>query len=184
MDQTDTAQPVFIAQARQRTAHRPASDTQVATTDMHAKPAPDNSTESSNIGSSRILNIVKLGLWLWFLWWFVRYYELDRSLRNEPHTPRISMFWLYAAICSMLPFLYVYLYASVWRRRILGEPLDLDNWQADSNRLVYAATLGLLLAWIFAVVALFPGFGISSILIVAVCTVCFVAMTGAVESIF
>ncbi|KAJ2349508.1 hypothetical protein GGH92_002512 [Coemansia sp. RSA 2673] len=94
------------------------------------------------------------------------------------------MFWLYLALVALLPFLGVYFYVSVWRRRVLGEPLDLQDWQTNANSLVHYATVGLLFAWAFAIVALFPGFGIKSVFIVAVATVCSVALAGAIEGIF
>ncbi|KAJ2762165.1 hypothetical protein IWQ56_005104 [Coemansia nantahalensis] len=132
----------------------------------------------------RIANVLKLGVFGWLARWILRFYEIDRSLRNEPGTPRISTAWLGLAFCSLLPFVFVYLYASIWRRRVLGEPLDLQDWQAGSNPLVHAATIGLLLAWAFAIIALFPGYGMSSVLIVAVMTICAVAMADAAEGVF
>ncbi|KAJ2814836.1 hypothetical protein FBU31_007146 [Coemansia sp. 'formosensis'] len=134
--------------------------------------------------SSRLASAVKCVCFAWFGWWFMRYFEIDRSLRHEVGTPQISMFWLCLALIALLPFLGVYLYASVWRRRVLGEPLDLQDWQASASSLVHYATVGLLLAWAFAIVALFPGFGIKSVFIVAVGTVCLVALAGAIEGIF
>ncbi|KAJ2712534.1 hypothetical protein H4R19_002703 [Coemansia spiralis] len=146
-----------------------------------APPAP--AADRSATGTSRVMGLVKLGVFGWLARWILRYYEIDRSLRREPGTPTISAAWLLLALCSLLPFVLVYLYASIWRRRILGEPLDLQNWQAGSSSLVHAATVGLLLAWAFAVIALFPGHGLSSILIVAAMTVCTVAVIDAAESV-
>ncbi|KAJ2846701.1 hypothetical protein IWW36_004222 [Coemansia brasiliensis] len=183
-------QTAFVAQVRQR----PVSESQQPAVDSGRQLPADStgnslelqqqSSESDFSSYSRIGNVVKLAAFGWFSWWFVQYFEIDRSLRQEPGTPQISMGWLYAAACSLLPFVFVYLYASVWRRRILGEPLDLQNWQASSSSLVHAATIGLLFAWIFAVTALFPGYGLKAVVIVIVSTICLVAMTDAVEGIF
>ncbi|KAJ1734266.1 hypothetical protein LPJ61_001170 [Coemansia biformis] len=146
-------------------------------------PPPGPAAARSEDSRSRVASLLKLGLFGWLCWWFIRYYEIDRSLRNEPGAPRISATWLGLALCSLLPFVLVYLYASVWRRRILREPLDLQNWQAGSSSLVHAATIGLLFAWIFAAIALFPGYGLGSLLIVAVVTICTVAMVDAAEGV-
>ncbi|KAJ2777193.1 hypothetical protein H4R18_005273 [Coemansia javaensis] len=132
---------------------------------------------------SRLASLAKLGLFSWFGRWFIRYYEIDRSLRKEPGTPRISTGWLGLALLSLGPFVLAYLYASVWRRRVRRRPLDLQNWQAGSSLLVRAATGGLLLAWVSATIALFPGYGMASVLIVAVATGCAVAIADAAEGV-
>ncbi|KAJ2451663.1 hypothetical protein EV183_003439 [Coemansia sp. RSA 2336] len=184
-------QTAFVAQARQRPAagsqqqQQPAVDPALQlpadSTGSGLEPPQQQGLEGDH---SRIGNMIKLAAFGWFSWWFVHYFEIDRSLRQETGTPQISLGWLYAAACSLLPFVFVYLYASVWRRRILGEPLDLQNWQASSSSLVHAATIGLLFAWAFAVIALFPGYGLKSVVIVVVSTICMVAMTDAIEGIF
>ncbi|KAJ2506875.1 hypothetical protein GGH95_001092 [Coemansia sp. RSA 1836] len=172
-------QAIFIAQARQRTG---AQQPVVVDEAEVVRPAPAERSEADT--SSRLGSAAKSVCFAWFGWWFIRYFEIDRSLRGEPDTPHISMFWLYLALIALLPFLGVYFYASVWRRRVLGEPLDLQDWQASANSLVHYATVGLLFAWAFATIALFPGFGVKSIVIVAVTTVTSVALAGAVEGIF
>ncbi|KAJ2746737.1 hypothetical protein GGI20_001067 [Coemansia sp. BCRC 34301] len=172
-------QAIFIAQARQRTgAQQPAKSDEANV----VKPAPSERNEAS--ASSRLGSAAKGACFTWFGWWFIRYFEIDRSLRHEADTPHISMLWMYLALIALLPFLGVYFYASIWRRRVLGEPLDLQDWQAGSSLLVRYATVGLLLAWTFATIALFPGFGIKSIVIVAVTTVTSVALAGAIEGVF
>ncbi|KAJ2785491.1 hypothetical protein GGI15_001885 [Coemansia interrupta] len=184
-------QAIYFGQAsRQRAVKPQEGGVQVGGSDS---PAPEAAPEGEAgehrqqevpAESSRVANVVKLAVYIWFSRWFVRYFEIDRSLRGEASTPHISMFWLGLSAASAVPFVAVYLYASVWRRRVLGEPLDLQNWQASANRMVHAATVGLLLAWGCAVVALFPGYGLKSALIVAVCTVCLVAIADALEGIF
>ncbi|KAJ1750898.1 hypothetical protein H4R22_000479 [Coemansia sp. RSA 1290] len=184
-------QTAFVAQARQRPASRSQQQQQPAVDTARQLPADstgsgllESQQQSPESDYSRVGSMVKLAAFGWFSWWFVHYFEIDRSLRQEPGTPQISLGWLYAAACSLLPFVFVYLYASVWRRRILGEPLDLQNWQASSSSLVHAATIGLLFAWVFAVIALFPGYGLKSAVIVVVSTICLVAITDAIEGIF
>ncbi|KAJ1862231.1 hypothetical protein LPJ73_000811 [Coemansia sp. RSA 2703] len=188
-------QAIYFGQAaRQRTAHLQ-SEAQADQTGLlasEAAPADEGSAggqEQQQVQrvateTSRVANVVKLAVYIWFSRWFVRYFEIDRSVRGEADTPHISMFWLGVSAVSAVPFVAVYLYASVWRRRVLGEALDLQNWQTSANRMVHAATVGLLLAWGFAVVGLFPGYGVKSVVIVAVSTVCMVAMADAVEGIF
>ncbi|KAJ2028992.1 hypothetical protein IWW57_001906 [Coemansia sp. S610] len=172
-------QAAFIARARQRTsAQQPVLDDRAKA----AGSAPAEHSEASF--SSRLASVAKCICFGWFGWRFLRYFEIDRSLRHEADAPHISLFWLYLALLALLPFLGVYFYASVWRRRVLGEPLNLQDWQASANSLVHYATVGLLLAWVFATVALYPGFGIKSVFIVAVSTVCSVALAGAIEGIF
>ncbi|KAJ2804468.1 hypothetical protein H4R20_002497 [Coemansia guatemalensis] len=179
-------QTAFVAQARQRPEH------QTGTTENDAVvTSQDSGTGSSSptdgtaeVSGSRIASMAKLGVFTWALQWVIRYFEIDRSLRQEQGTPHISRGWLLLALCSLLPFVFVYIYASVWRRRVLGEPLDLQDWRASSSSLVHAATIGLLLAWSFAIIALFPGHGLASFIIVAVCTICWVAIVDAVEGIF
>ncbi|KAJ1834811.1 hypothetical protein LPJ63_001626 [Coemansia sp. RSA 2711] len=184
-ERVSTGHTAFIAQARQRSTQTAAAAGE-ASAGCRNEPEPprDAAGLAAATAASRITNLAKLVLFAWLGWWVVRYFEVDRSLRGEPETPHVSMAWLYAALCSLLPFTCVYLYASVWRRRVLGEPLDLQNWQASSSSLVHAATIGLLLAWLFAAIALFPGFGLKSVVIVAVCTICAVAMMDALEGIF
>ncbi|KAI9503347.1 hypothetical protein BX070DRAFT_225233 [Coemansia spiralis] len=191
------AQAIFFAQTRQRKAPQKAqadinSSDWVASNnteaDLSALPQAQHqqlpSEEAGSTLSSRIACVVKFVLFFIFTRWFIRYFEVDRSLRNEPGTPRIVMAWLYLALCSSMPFVFVYLYASIWRRRVLSEPLDLQHWQASCSSLVHVATIGLLLAWIFAFIALFPGFGLMSIVVVLVCTICAAAMVDAVDGIF
>ncbi|KAJ2046908.1 hypothetical protein GGI03_009237, partial [Coemansia sp. RSA 2337] len=178
-------QTVFIAQARQRTSARQPAPQSGAELDVKADDVRSSLAEHSEVTFlSRLASAAKCACFAWFGWWFIRYFEIDRSLRHEAGTPHISMFWLYLALVALLPFLGVYFYVSVWRRRVLGEPLDLQDWQTNANSLVHYATVGLLFAWAFAIVALFPGFGIKSVFIVAVATVCSVALAGAIEGIF
>ncbi|KAJ2162744.1 hypothetical protein GGF46_000469 [Coemansia sp. RSA 552] len=173
-DASGPRRPAFVARARRRAPEE----------EPAAERDGEEQAASAGSGPSRVANLIKLVVFAWFSRWFIRYFEVDRSLRGEPGTPQISMTWLVLALCSLLPFVSVYLYASVWRRRILGEPLDLQNWQADSSTLVHGATVGLLFAWGFAIVAFFPGYGLKSLIIVAVGTVCTVALIDAVEGIF
>ncbi|KAI8325588.1 hypothetical protein GQ54DRAFT_205013 [Martensiomyces pterosporus] len=184
-------QAIFFSQARPRHAQQhegpPASTTEgqhLATTGQAPLEPPTQNTDEPTTQPSRIAHIVKFLVLAWFFQWFVRHFEIDRSLRHEPETPHISMTWLYLSMLALLPFVFVYFYASVWRRRVLGEPLDLQDWQASASVLVHVATIGLLFAWIFAVVALFPGYGFKSILITIVCTVCAVGLVDAIEGIF
>ncbi|KAJ1721684.1 hypothetical protein LPJ53_003811 [Coemansia erecta] len=191
-------QAIYFGQASRQRSARPQDGAQAdGSVTLANAPAPapapvgeareqeqEQEQQQASTETSRVANLVKLAVFIWFSRWFVRYFEIDRSLRGEANTPHISMFWLGLSVASAVPFAAVYLYASVWRRRVLGEPLDLQNWQASANRLVHAATVGLLLAWGFALLALFPGYGLKSVLIVAVCTVCLVAMADAVEGIF
>ncbi|KAJ1898992.1 hypothetical protein LPJ66_002402 [Kickxella alabastrina] len=187
-------QAIFFSQSRQRIVPQGSAVAGAAGDTLEGIPAGNGSTVPLPMGSletraqssrnSRAVNIVKLAFFAWFGRWFVRYFEIDRSLRGEPNTPHISMFWLYLALGSLVPFVGVYLYASVWRRRVRGEPLDLQNWQTSASSMIRAATAGLLLAWAFAIVALFPGYGVKSIFIVAVSTVCPVALADALDGIF
>ncbi|KAJ2223607.1 hypothetical protein IWW45_008303 [Coemansia sp. RSA 485] len=187
-------QAIFFSKARQRGARPLGADVgslQAEELDG-SQPAPGTentatdreSTGDSQPAQSRVANIIKLLVFVWLGRWVIRYFEVDRSLRGEPSTPHISMVWLGLSMLSLLPFVSVYLYASVWKRRVLGESLDLQNWQSSANSLVHAATIGLLFSWAFATIALFPGYGLKSIPIVMVCTVCLVAITDAVEGIF
>ncbi|KAJ2853484.1 hypothetical protein J3B02_003121, partial [Coemansia erecta] len=162
------------------------TSTSTSTSPVPADPILDNRAETDDLQPthSRAVNVIKLLVFAWLSRWVIRYFEIDRSLCGEPNTPHISMLWVSLSIVSLLPFVSVYLYASVWRRRVLGEPLDLQNWQSSANSLVHAATLGLLFSWTFAIIAFFPGHGLKSILIVIACTVCMVAITDAVEGIF
>ncbi|ORX68637.1 hypothetical protein DL89DRAFT_268427, partial [Linderina pennispora] len=177
------AQAIYFSQVRQRTAE-PKTEAETGDLVPHSQAQPEQDANEQSETGMRIANILKLLLFGWFLRWFLRYFEVDRSLRGEPETPQISMTWMYLAAVAVLPFAGVYVFASIWKRRILGESLDLQNWQAGANSLVHIATTGLLLAWVFAVIGLFPGYGFKSLLITAVTTVCSVALADAVEGIF
>ncbi|KAJ1816649.1 hypothetical protein LPJ75_001956 [Coemansia sp. RSA 2598] len=188
-------QAIFFSKARRRGAASQEADTESPQAEdlgvSQPAPRPEelvvgraDAGDSQQAPPSRVANIVKLLVFAWLGRWVIRYFEVDRSLRGEPDTPHISMLWLGLTMASLLPFVSVYLYASVWRRRVLGEPLDLQNWQSSANTLVHAATAGLLLSWAFATVALFPGHGLKSLFIVLSCTICMVAITDAVEGIF
>ncbi|KAJ2609172.1 hypothetical protein H4S08_004168 [Coemansia sp. RSA 1365] len=185
-DKQSSRQPAFVAQALQKSDHQTAvtqNDTMPNSQSDSARPslAADAMAEARGV---RVASIIKLGIFTWALRWVIRYFEIDRSLRREQDTPQISQRWLFLALCSLLPFVFVYLYASVWRRRVLGEPLDLQDWRASSSSLVHGATIGLLLAWCFAIIALFPGHGLTSFFIVLSLTICWVAIVDAIEGIF
>ncbi|KAJ2514736.1 hypothetical protein H4217_005584 [Coemansia sp. RSA 1939] len=193
-------QAVFFTQTHQRNAPPPGSSLLESTSasDNLATSAENRNTNSDLLqdhqqqsngnaepsSPSRIACLVKFGLFFFFARWVLRKFEIDRSLRKEPGAPHIAMFWMWLAFLSSLPFVLVYLYASIWRRRVLGEPLDLQNWQADCSTLVHVATVGLLAACGFAFAGLYPGFGLLSIVIIGVCVACTAAMVDAVDAFF
>ncbi|KAJ2077647.1 hypothetical protein H4R24_005005 [Coemansia sp. RSA 988] len=184
-DKQCSRQTAFVARACQQPGHQAdATENGMVLTSHGGSTRSSPAEPTVEVGGSRIASMVKLGVFTWALRWAIRYFEIDRSLRQEQGTPHISRGWLSLALCSLLPFVFVYIYASVWRRRVLGEPLDLQDWRASSSSLVQAATIGLLLAWTLAIIALFPGHGLASFVIVAICTICWVAMLDAIESIF
>ncbi|PIA16276.1 hypothetical protein COEREDRAFT_81262 [Coemansia reversa NRRL 1564] len=185
-DKQGSRQTAFVAQALQQPGHQTAMTQNVTMPSSQGDSTrPPLSTDIvTEARGFKIASIIKLGIFTWALRWVIRYFEIDRSLRQEQDTPQISQGWLFLALCSLIPFVFVYVYASVWRRRVLGEPLNLQDWRASSSSLVHAATIGLLLAWSFAIIALFPGHGLSSFVIVVFFTICWVAIVDAIEGIF